>query len=60
MPTYKGTGGVEWEITPPAEGTMRRERFDEQLASGALVLVDESRKAPAAKKAAPVADTTEA
>lgn len=56
MGLYRGAGGVVWEITPPDESTMpmHRERFDEQLASGALVPVEE---APAPKRtAAPKAE----
>ena len=59
MGFYKGQGGVVWELTPPQEGTMQRERFDEQVANGFLVEVDppetdepKPAKAAATKKAA--------
>lgn len=54
MGLYRGAGGVEWEITPPKEGSQARERFDAQVSSGDLVPVDEKpepKKAPASKKA---------
>lgn len=50
MAVYRGSGGVEWEIDEPEEGTQQRERFDEQVASGALVPV-EAPKARARAKA---------
>lgn len=50
MALYRGAGGVEWEIDPPAEGTQARERFDAQVTNGDLVLLeDEPKKAPAKK-----------
>jgi hypothetical protein len=55
MGTYRGAGGVEWDIDEPAEGTQARERFDAQVKNGDLVLV-EAKKAPATKKAAPADD----
>lgn len=57
MPTYRGKGGAEFEITPPAEGSEARERFDAQLDSGDLVLVEAPPTAakPAAKPAKPAA-----
>ena len=60
MAKFRGAGGVEWEIDVPEVGTIARERHDAQVASGALVPVEEAKKAPAAKKAAPAAVTTEA
>jgi hypothetical protein len=36
-----------WDITPPEPGTARRRQFDEQLASGELVLLDEPEPEPA-------------
>lgn len=54
MALYKGAGGVEWEITPPDEGTQQREDFDRKVENGELVLIDEPKpaKAAATKKAA--------
>lgn len=57
MATYLGSGGASFEITPPAEGTNQREAFDARVAAGDLVLIEEPKKAPAAKKAAPAADS---
>lgn len=40
----RGTGGLEFDMDMPAEGTQRREIVDAQLASGQLVVVDPTRK----------------
>lgn len=50
MPAFMGKGGVVWELDVPAEGTIARERFDQQVADGDLVPVDEPK--PRARKAA--------
>lgn len=55
MGQYKGLGGCVWEITPPAEGTQQRKRFDAQVASGELVEV-EAPKRPTKVKEAPAED----
>ena len=49
MALYRGAGGVEWEIDPPTKG-QAKERFDAQVESGELTLVEPA-KAPAATKA---------
>jgi len=41
-----------WTITPPEPGTARRRQFDEQLASGDLVLI-EPEPVPEPEPAAP-------
>jgi len=54
MPDYRGSGGAVWTITPPEPGTARRRQFDEQLASGDLVLIEpEPAPEPAPRKRAP-------
>ena len=37
--TVKGSGGAIWDMDVPAEGTMARERYDAQVASGELTFV---------------------
>lgn len=49
MPKFTGAGGVVWDVDVPDEGTPARERFDAQVASGALVPVDDA-PAPARKR----------
>lgn len=48
----RGTGGMEFDMDMPGEGTQRREIVDAQIASGQLVVVESPRKpsASAAKK----------
>lgn len=54
MPLYRGSGGAVWDITPPEPGTARRRQFDEQLASGELVLVEAEPEPEAAPEPEPV------
>lgn len=56
MATFVGAGGVEWDLDIPAEGTMRRERFDQQVAAGELVEVKAPAKKAPAKAAAETSD----
>lgn len=37
MAFYRGAGGVVWEIDTPPEGSHQRERFDQQIANGDLL-----------------------
>lgn len=37
MGSYRGSGGVIWQIDEPPEGTPNRERFDALVANGGLV-----------------------
>lgn len=37
--TVRGEGGAVWEQDVPADGTQRRERFEEQLLSGRTLLI---------------------
>lgn len=60
MPKFRGSGGAEWDIDVPAEGSLARERFDAQVEAGQLVPVEEPEKAaPTAKKAATAKKSTE-
>ena len=54
MATYVGSGGAEFEVTAPEEGTPARENFDRLVASGELTLkaAPKAEPKPAAKKAA--------
>jgi hypothetical protein len=56
---YRGQGGAEFEIEPPREGSMARESFDAQVASGQLVLVEPAPKAPKPAPKAPKPDLAE-
>jgi len=52
---YRGQGGAEFDIEPPREGSMARESFDAQVASGQLVAVEPvTAAAKSAPKPAPV------
>ena len=59
MGLYQGAGGAVFEIDPPTSGP-QKELFDEKLAKGELVLVDqpvdEKPKRARASKPEPVAD----
>lgn len=61
----RGAGGATFEVDLPAEGSMRREQFDAQLARGEITIV-ESEPKPARKtqqkpasEPAPAAPTTD-
>lgn len=53
--TVRGEGGAVFDMDIPVEGTVRREAFDDAIAKGRLVVLDEpaepkrSRKAKAEK-----------
>lgn len=58
MPTYQGSGGAIFEVTPPELGSAARENFDAAIAKGELVEVEapkqDAKPAPKpAKKKAP-------
>lgn len=38
----RGAGGVVWELTVPKDGSNQRKLLGDQIASGALVVVDEA------------------
>lgn len=48
----RGGGGWELDMDVPAEGTPARELYEQKLANGDLVLVDQPKPRPAARKAA--------
>lgn len=46
----QGTGGAQFEVDVPAEGTSARERLDRDIESGALVVLKPPAKAAPARK----------
>lgn len=49
----RGSGGATFEVTPPALGSMARERFDLQLAKGEIEIIGKPGTAPQAAETAP-------